>query len=469
MKKNGFISTSLIYTFFILVLLLMLFLLNSYSSVRFLMEQYKYDIKNSFAAESVADINLYFMVWDESSNEYELQKEMPEIGYNFEEDYSYCKNGSRISYSNGNISVAASRSDSCYAYFTAAEKDINLKIYTKESSASERVLVKSIPNYIYDLTSSSCTNGATIDFNENTRKFTIKATDKTVCEVEFTKKEVDIILNLFKEDVYGSHEYNGVEYKEVKDLPGSNYTMVDGNYYCLNQDVNTIIKYENNDLVVESNGKNECNIYFTGENSTVELIIMQETDTGVNGYTTGLKYTRTSTIPSTGYKYAGYICEDVGATVTYSGGTLEATSNKQTICRAYFNKYVGNAFINYYLETSNGNYESVVSVPNIGYVYNSEKSQCVNGSNIEVNNNIVTIDATGEDECNVYFDMASVDIKVNVYVMNRTLSVFELSSIPAAGYELYHKECTNGASIEYTNGSLNVAAEGPTVCTVYFR
>ena len=103
------------------------------------------------------------------------------------------------------------------------------------------MLVKSIPNYIYDLTSSSCTNGATIDFNENTRKFTIKATDKTVCEVEFTKKEVDIILNLFKEDVYGSHEYNGVEYKAVKDLPGSNYTMVDGNYYCLNQDVNTII------------------------------------------------------------------------------------------------------------------------------------------------------------------------------------------------------------------------------------
>ena len=45
MKKNGFVSTALIYTFFILFLLLMLFLLNSYSSIRFLMEQYKYDIK----------------------------------------------------------------------------------------------------------------------------------------------------------------------------------------------------------------------------------------------------------------------------------------------------------------------------------------------------------------------------------------------------------------------------------------
>jgi len=470
MKKNGFISTSLIYTFFILFLLLMVFLLNSYSSNRFLLEQYKYDIKNTFATGSNADVDLYLMVYDETTGDYELVDEIPKLGYNFEPQFSRCRNGSTMSYTNGNIAISIKRKDICYAYFRKTEQDIILKIYTKESDDSKKVHVKNIPERNYKLTSKSCTNGADIEFFEETRKFSITASSKTTCEMVFTKSESDIKLNLYKESVYGKHEYNGLNYESVNDVPGLNYMF--SAYTCSNSSSNTKITYDSNtsELNIESNGKNECNVYFNGGSNKVELIIMQETDTGVSGYTTGLKYTKTSSIPSTGYKYVGYICDNKSATVTYKNGTFETESDSQTVCRAYFNRYSSKVFVNYYLETSNGSYESVSAIPSLGYVYNEEKSKCENNSTIVVDNNVVLIDANVDDEvCNVYFDMTYTDIKVDVYVMNRETNKYELSDIPLAGYEFYNAGCTNGATIEYVNGILRVNADSPTICTVYFN
>ena len=467
MKKNGFVSTSLIYTFFIVFLLLMIFLLNSYSSIRFLLDQYKYDIKNSFAEAMIADINLYLMVWDENTQEYEITDEMPVFGYAYDESISYCRHGSSMSYANGNISVTAERRDSCYAFFTENEKDITLRIYTKETASSNRVLVKNVPNYSYNFTNYDCTNGATLSFNDNTRKFTISSTKKTVCEVEFTKKEMDIIINMFKENSLGEHEYNGLKYIATTEIPGINYNF--DSYVCKNTSINTTVAYENNELVIDSFGRNECNVYFNGGSNRVELIIMQETNEGVKGYTTGLKYSRVSTVPGSGYKYVGYICDDASASVTYSNGILSATADAQTICRAYFNRYSGSVYVHYYLETSNKNYENVVMVPTIGYKYNASKSDCNNNSNIMVDgNNTVTIDSATDDECYVYFDLANSDIRVNVYIMDKRTGKSKLGNIPVVGYSLFQASCTNGAEIAYTNGSLKVTSQGPTVCTVYF-
>lgn len=466
MKKNGFVSTSLIYTFFIIFLLLMLFLLNSYSRIRFLLEDYKYDIKNSFANLSVADINVYFMVFDNSTGEYELVDSMPYFGYNYEPEFSYCKNGSTITYQGGNISVTASRRDSCYAYFKEAEKDIVLNIYTKTSADSKRKLVRSIPNSSYKLTNANCTNGAQITFDEVTRKFKITSEYKTVCEVEFTRREMDIILNIYKENVNGTHEYNRLKFSEVTDIPGSNYLY---NSYDCENDLAVVTVDENGELSVEAQGKDVCNIYYTGGNDKVEILIMQETENGVAGFTTGKKYSRVYQAPTTGYAYVGYICEDSSATVTYNNGILSGESSVQTTCRAYFNKFnTENALINYYLETTTGSYESVISIPEVGYVFSH--GSCQYGSTYKVNNNYVEVSSVNSNEvCNFYFNQASADIKVLVYVMNRSTQKYELGSIPSAGYEMYSAGCTNSASIEYLNSSLKVTTDGPTVCTVYFR
>lgn len=470
MKKKGFVSTSLIYTFFIIFLLLMLFLLNSYSRVRFLLEDYKYDIKESFASLNEADINVYIMVWNHITEEYELADEVPSFGYVYESEFSYCKNGSTLTYSSGNISVTASRKDSCYVYFREIERDIVLRVYKKESASGNKVLVKNIPSRAYNLESATCTKG-TIEFNETTRKFKISSSEKTVCEAVFTRKDMDIIVNVYKEASSGTHVYkiDGVDRKFtlVGDIPGSNYTL--HSYVCDNG--NATITESSGELLVDATGKDVCNVYYVGGSDKVEIIIMQESETGVSGFTTGKKYTRVYQHPGSGYSYIGFKCDDTNATVTYSNGIFTGENDTQTTCYVYFNQYnSGTAIINYYLETTNGDYESVSSIPELGYIFNSEKSSCKNGSSYKVNNNYVEVNATSEDEvCNFYYDQATADIKVLVYVMNRETQKYELGSVPVVGYEMYNAGCTNGGEIKYQNSSLIVSNDGPTICTVYFR
>ncbi len=467
MKKNGFVSTTLIYTFFVIFLLLMVFLLNSYSSVRFMLDSIKYDLKDGFAYENSADLNLYTYVWDNNTKEYELASEIPSFGYVLNEEVSYCKNGSTLTYSNGELVLSSTRKDSCYAYFDETEKDIILKIYAKDASSAERKEVKSIPSLNYELTSSTCTNGATIEFDNSMRKFTVSSSVKTVCEVEFTKKVSDVTIHLFKQSASGTTSYEGLNYEKTNEIP---YGYSFRTYSCTDTSMNTNITYVDGEIVVISDGRNECNVYFTGEESNIDLQIMQESSEGVNGYTTGKKYVRTFSVPSVGYKYVGYICDDSSATVTFSGGTLLAEGDKTTTCRAYFDKYSGNYYIHYLLQKSDGNYEEVATSPSTGYSFNSAKSSCNKGGSIFQNGNIIEVNTTeDDDECFAYFDLINKDIIVNVYVMDKTTNKYALGNVPVVGYKLLSKECTNGASIDYVNGAIKVTSNVPTVCTVYFR
>lgn len=473
MKKNGFVSTSLIYTFFIVFLLLMVYLLNSYSRIRFLLEEYKYDIKESFATADVGDISLYFYVKSSVTGEYEMVNNMPMFGYVFQSEFSYCKNGSVITAQGGNVSVAVTRKDSCYAYFDPIETDIILEIYKKESSNGSRIKVNAVPSAAYSYVSGSCSNG-TIEFNEETRKFKISASTKTKCVVDFVRKDMDININMYKQSATGEKVYNGVNYTFIDNVPSGNYIL--NAYQCINNNTDITVDSSTGDLIVNSRGENTCDVYFkfTGGDD-IEVIIMQETETGITGYTTGKYYSRVYAIPNTssgtGFKYVGYICEDPSATLTFSGGTITATSSVQTTCRAYFDKYTSNqAIINYYLGTSDGGYEKVMSVPEVGYAFNSSKSKCKNNSTYNVYNNYVVVSATTDDEeCDFYYDITEPDVKVLIYVMNRETNVWELSSIPASGYTVYSAGCTNNASIEFVNSKIEVTTEGPTVCKVYYR
>ena len=419
MKKNGFVSTSLIYTFFILFLLLMIFLLNSYSSKRFLLDKYKYDIKNSFSDETLADINLYFMVYNNRTKDYELKSNLPDGIYTFDTEKSYCKNGAAISYDGSNVVVEAQRKESCYAYFNPTQETMG-----------------NVP------------------------------------------ENADILINMYKESIYGTIEKttNGTtkKYERVKVIPGGNYEYNSDISACEN---GSSLEYENGEIIVDAGAKDVCDVYFDALYGDVELILMQQVDdgeTGVKGYTTGVKYKSVSIIPSSGYRYVGYICNSSNVTLKLSNGTFEVvnnSSNENITCYAYFEKYTGGTYINYYLKTSSDQYERVYSVPDIGYVY--KKSECSTGLTASVDeNNIVIISGTSTEEnakCDVYFDLTSADIEIKVYVWNRETNKFELGSVPVAGYEIYNAGCTNGASITYEDGSLDISSEGPTVCTVYFR
>ena len=467
MKKNGFVSTSIIYTFFVIFLLLMMFLLNNYSRIRFLLDEYKYDIKNSFALESLADINLFFMVYNEMHGDYELVDNLPLIGYTYNEEFSYCKNGSEIIYNNGNISIASSRRDSCYAYFTKNESDVKLNVYVKESNVIEPILVKKIPDNSYNLISATCTNGGTITFDDLARKFTIDSEKKTECEAVFAKKKSDITINIYKESASGDKVFENEKYALVDNVPGTGYTFY--KYECLGD---TVLEIINGEIHVNASEKDECNVYFKGGDETVELIYMVETDTGVTGFTTGKLYSQVYSVPASGYIYVGTLCDNLEAqnTAKYENGKVTVESSVQTTCRAYFNRASVDVTINYHLENSDGTYESVVEVPSVGYIYNEGLSKCKFGSTIVPRNNRVSVSASVSNEvCDIYYDQANADIKVLVYVMDRQNNKFQLSDVPTIGYEMFNPSCTNGAYIEYRNGLLEVASEGPTVCTVYFR
>ena len=72
MKRNGFVSTALIYTFFIIFLTLMVYLLSSYANKRILLNSYKEDIKKSFINENI-DVTLFYMVWNNETLTYSTE------------------------------------------------------------------------------------------------------------------------------------------------------------------------------------------------------------------------------------------------------------------------------------------------------------------------------------------------------------------------------------------------------------
>ena len=118
MKKNGFVSTTLIYTFFILFLALMIFLLGSYSHNRHILNSYKTDIKVSLLENSGQDIKVYFMVYNEVTEGYDLKKSVPNKDeYALVENMSNCNNGSTITFENGKYKIAAAKTDDCYLFF----------------------------------------------------------------------------------------------------------------------------------------------------------------------------------------------------------------------------------------------------------------------------------------------------------------------------------------------------------------
>lgn len=197
MKKNGFVSTALIYTFFIIFLILMVFLVNSYSSVRFLSEQLKEEIKID---PDVADINVFIYVYndDPSVKKYEVSNKVPGEGYYLHAD-SNCENGSTIKLGiideetdKQGLIVYANHKDKCYAYFNKLEYDVIVDIYTKDDSALNHVDSINdvdLTKYKFSSEESGCiTSGSEIGFNEAGKSFTFQTTKPTECKAVFVRK-----------------------------------------------------------------------------------------------------------------------------------------------------------------------------------------------------------------------------------------------------------------------------------------
>lgn len=128
------------------------------------------------------------------------------------------------------------------------------------------------------------------------------------------------------------------------------------------------------------------------------------------------------------------------------------------------------------------NYTVYPYIPKAGYVYNSEKSYCSNGSVINYNSDNYDADivAYGHDVCYLYFDsIAQLDITLNVYAENVNSDGYgtgeytklETTALPTIGYELNTSKsgCQNGSLVTYDpkESQFSVEASNKDVCNAY--
>lgn len=118
MKNKGFISTALLYTMFIVFLVSLVFLLETYSNNRFLSGKYKENVKTDSNSSSNYDVVVHILAYNNSFSTYVEVDEIPLVSHVFDAEKSYCTNNdSSISFFQNKLVVQAKNKTVCYAFF----------------------------------------------------------------------------------------------------------------------------------------------------------------------------------------------------------------------------------------------------------------------------------------------------------------------------------------------------------------
>lgn len=292
MKKNGFVSVTIIYTFFTTFLLLLVFLLNSYARADFLTEQIKQDIKDE-PKDLSADINLSVCVRDSESSACNQVNEVPKGPFELKTascDDNMAQNS--IKYSNGRISFRASSKVNCSVELVPKLLDININMFINNKDKNKDVSEVSMENFVRTYTMpnrtykylpnlTKCTtlagtelnpNDYEITLNESTepREFELETKGQIVCNTYFVRKSADIELHIFMEDSNGTNLFgsNGKTYKKVNSI---NEIPVDYTFNKITDKVCTpevaeedfMYNSSSRDFEIYASEKTECSVYFS--------------------------------------------------------------------------------------------------------------------------------------------------------------------------------------------------------------
>ncbi len=291
MKKNGFISTTLIYTFFTTFLLLLVFLLNSYARTDFITEQIKEEIKNE-PKDLSNDVNLSVCIRNLNNDDCKPVSEIPNGPFKLKT--ASCDNKvaqDSITYENGKISFTANDKVNCSVELIQELLDININIFinnkdknkeAKEVSMDNFEQVYNMPNktytYLEALTKCTTLAGVTLDstnynltLNEsaNPREFELQTDEQIICNTYFVRKSADIELHIFKEDSNGTNLLNdtGKKYlkvNSVNEIP-TNFTFDKINNRVCTPPVdeeNFIYNSSSRTFEIYATEKTECSVYF---------------------------------------------------------------------------------------------------------------------------------------------------------------------------------------------------------------
>ena len=224
----------------------------------------------------------------------------------------------------------------------------------------------------------------------------------------------------------------------------------------------------------------------TGKIADLDVRVMaEERDTNGNGLGSYALYPY---IPEAGYAYneGKSYCTN-GSTINYNPATYEAdiTAYGHDVCYLYFDSTANlDLTLNVYAQNidSDGNgiegeYTKLetTALPSIGYVLNTEKSSCENGSSLSYSDeeNMFTVDATGKDVCTAYMDAIDVDIQLKLFIQAKAGSstYYESDTIPLnVYYELgSDSACTGTSTLSIQNQKVVIAATSRTSCVAYLN
>ncbi len=238
-KKNGFISTTLEFSFFGTVLLLLTFLLSSYARTDFLLEEYKKELKDPDPDPivdepdepnigDIMDINLYIYAKEDEYSSYKLVDKVPDSSYTLENNLSFCADASictdesscmdesnknlkefnkdeySIALIGDKILVSVPRRAICKVYIYRGLSDINLRFWVNDIDTEDNIndnnFVVSADEptgsytYLKDKLKCSTLDGVKLDnpskyvtYDTTTKSFTLESDQKIVCDVYFLK------------------------------------------------------------------------------------------------------------------------------------------------------------------------------------------------------------------------------------------------------------------------------------------
>jgi len=216
-------------------------------------------------------------------------------------------------------------------------------------------------------------------------------------------------------------------------------------------------------------------------NSFDYVLLVYKEDVKTSGNGSG-KYLITESIPTFGYNYSGYRCQN-GSILIFDEETKKAsvTPIKKEVCSIYFDAIDGmDIAVKVMLEDDVGSskYISSSSIPSYGYKFSYYK--CKNNSSIDYNSekHTIKISANSKEECNIYFTKERADISLRLYVEEnyQTEDYIERVSIPSNNIYTLNKiksYCENQknerveTTITYKDGYINLGVEEISSCKIY--
>ncbi len=268
--KKAIIEHKIFVTTILIVLLLgviTIFVSYAYYQVR-----EKTEIVGS-TVEEIPDIEVRILVEDRDATgaaikgKYIKYPYIPQAGYKYNQDLSYCTNGSKFTLNDDyTVTVETTGTELCMLYFdSTANLDITLNVKLQNVDGDGNGIVGSYSDITYDelpavgyklnQSSSSCTNNATLTYNRDENRLVILSPGKTVCTAYMDALDVDVALATYLETGLNTGQYGS----KVTEIPSDMYYTLDTRSTC--EGTGSTVSLENQKIVIKAATRTKCVAY----------------------------------------------------------------------------------------------------------------------------------------------------------------------------------------------------------------